>query len=229
MDDPKLKTEQNNVLNNLYLDTSLGSLVEIYILMKKYADAESMIQRLMKLPMEVRKDSLRQNDLRLAWLKHAQGNSKEAEALYRELIEYYKKEFPNGRLPILTLVELNINQLNKRLPKIIDSKLGIGIDNTPFILSLFKHIKLGRLAFKLSSLISIGKTFTCDKFAHSKTIFIKSDLERHKLLDKLYKPWKLQRMLSRITALKNIVDTGLKYTSVMPLSCLDIFDSVITH
>jgi hypothetical protein len=29
----------------------------------------------------------------LAWLKHAQGNSKEAEALYRELIEYYKKEF----------------------------------------------------------------------------------------------------------------------------------------
>jgi uncharacterized protein YjbI with pentapeptide repeats len=122
MDDPKLKTEQNNVLNNLYLDTSLGSLVEIYILTKKYADAESMIQRLMKLPMEVRKDSLRQNDLRLAWLKHAQGNSKEAEALYRELIEYYKKEFPNGRLPILTLVELNLNQLNKRLPPIIDSK-----------------------------------------------------------------------------------------------------------
>ena len=52
-----------------------------------------MIQRLMKLPMEARKNSLRQNDLRLAWLKHAQGNSKEAEALYRELIEYYKKEF----------------------------------------------------------------------------------------------------------------------------------------
>jgi hypothetical protein len=93
----------------LYLDTSLGSLVEIYILTKKYADAESMIQRLMKLPMEARKDSLRQNDLHLAWLKHAQGNSKEAEALYRELIEYYKKEFPNGRLLILTLVELNLN------------------------------------------------------------------------------------------------------------------------
>ena len=80
-------------MNNFYLDTSLGSLVEIYILTKKYADAESMIQSLMKLPMEARKDSLRQNDLRLAWLKHAQGNSKEAEALYRELIEYYKKEF----------------------------------------------------------------------------------------------------------------------------------------
>jgi uncharacterized protein YjbI with pentapeptide repeats len=119
MDDQKSKGEQKNPMNNFYLETSLGSLVEIYILTKRYTDAESMLQRLIKLPLEARKDSLRRNDLRLAWLKHAQGKAKEAAALYRELIEYYKKEFPNDPLQILRLVELNLNQLSKTLPPII--------------------------------------------------------------------------------------------------------------
>jgi hypothetical protein len=60
------------------------------------------------------------NKLRLAWLKHAQGKAKEATAIYRVLIEYYRKVFPNDPFPILRLVELNLNQLSKTLPPIID-------------------------------------------------------------------------------------------------------------
>lgn len=117
---PKSKSTEDDETIAALAYGSLSSLIEIYILNKKFSEAELSLQRLQNLTSDTRVDLKKHILLRKAWLKHAQGNVAEAEHLYRLIIDYYKANLQEEFSDVVQSAKVNLQRLKPLRPPQIE-------------------------------------------------------------------------------------------------------------